>query len=216
MPKGEGFDVMDVSTRVHKDAKFRALANKHPDLVAPAFLVYVAALGESWAEGSRVPIQEAWPTLIPYRDDVVAALVEQRLVDKAGRVSMATWDDWFGTAFRRREASRERWRRANAHRAGTSGEPRGDREATAATVPLPLPLPVNTPSPAAGGEDQGRRTNGSNPRAKGTNPRAKGANPRAKGTSPRQAKERQDRAAPQRLGDILDRLGKPGGEAPEW
>ena len=147
MSRDDGFSVMDVSVAIHEDAKFKALARRHPELVAEAFVAYVALMGESWSAGCRVPLADNWPRLIPYRAEVERALKRFRLVDGKGLVWPGTWERWFGPAAHRQEQSRERWRRANEKRhaaamsalaqdsADTAELPRGDSAATAATVP---------------------------------------------------------------------------------
>jgi hypothetical protein len=174
--RDDGFMVMDVSVAIHEDAKFKALARRHPELVAEAFLAYVAVMGESWSAGCRVPVADNWPRLIPYRAEVERALKRFRLVDGKGLVWFQTWEHWFGPAAHRQEQSRERWRRANEKRhaaalaslADTTEVPRGNSAATAATVPSVPSVPTvlleetTTPIPPPSG---GRRANGTNPRA---------------------------------------------------
>jgi hypothetical protein len=141
--RDDGFTVMDVSVAIHEDAKFKALARRHPELVAEAFVAYVALMGESWSAGCRVPLVDNWPRLIPYRAEVERALKRFGLVDGKGLVSIRAWETWFGPAAHRQAQSRERWRRANEKRhltamlnlADTAEEPRGDSADTAATVP---------------------------------------------------------------------------------
>jgi len=152
MSRDEGFAVMDVSTSIHEDAKFKRLARRHPELLPAAFTAYVALLGESWRAGERVAMRDAWPMLLgPFDRTVVAALRRFELLDSAGLVAPETWERWFGPAQRRQEQARERWRRANEKRhaaamaslaqdsADTASLPRGDTRGTAATDPTDRP-----------------------------------------------------------------------------
>ncbi len=118
MSRDGGFAVMDVSTSIHEDPKFRRLARRHPELAAPAFLAYLATAAESWRSGERIRVEDAWPSLIPFDRAVVAALRRFDLLDRDGMVAPATWDRWFGPARERRDLSREKWRRANDRRKG--------------------------------------------------------------------------------------------------
>lgn len=179
MSRDDGFTVMDVSVAIHEDAKFKALARRHPELAAAAFTAYVALMGESWSAGCRVPIEDNWPArLIPFDHAVIVALRRFRLLDKCSLIWPETWERWFGPAQRRQEQARARWARANEKRhadamrllaqdsAATASLPRGDRAATATTVPSVRPS-VDSPLPPP---------SGGSPRANGTNPRAVAAN----------------------------------------
>jgi hypothetical protein len=133
---------MDVSTSIHEDQKFKRLARRHPELIAPAFLAYVATVAESWLAGDRVPIIDAWPALLPFDRAVVAALKRFELLERDGRVACETWNVWFLPALERKQRARERWARANAKRhaalmaddAEAATLPRGSDAATGATV----------------------------------------------------------------------------------
>lgn len=193
---------MDLSTTIHHDPKFRRLHRAHPDLIAPAFTAYVATLAESWREGERVSIRDAWPAMLPWDRAVVAALRQVNLVDQDGKVALETWDRWFGEVDRRREANRTRWREyARQHRESTRtgamdtlSSPRGHRAESTASVPIrsvPIRSVDSPPSPHRGASSKKRRTNGTAPRDTGD--------------SPRQVEARLNRELPERLGDIVDR-----------
>lgn len=149
MSRDDGFPVMDVSTSIVHDPKFRLLHRDNPEHVPAAFLAYVAMLGESWKAGRRVSVNEAWPTLIPFDAEVVASMIRVRLIDRTGLPPRRAWDGWYGPARERREQSRERWRRANENRrVGPQGDsddtarlPRGTRD-----VPMPPSVPSFRPS----------------------------------------------------------------------
>lgn len=113
MSRGDGFDIADISSSIHEDVKFKRLARKYPALVATAFLAYVATLCESWRDGERVSIEDAWPVaLVPYDPAVVEALVEFDLIH-VGLVERDSWEKWFGPAKRRRDVAREAGRKGN-------------------------------------------------------------------------------------------------------
>lgn len=190
MPKAEGFQRMDVATDIHTDSKFRRLARQHPDLLPAAFMAYIATLGESWAEGARMSVEDAWPVLVPFQPEVVHALVDVHLLDADGLIATETWDVWFGEVARRREQNRERWReyarsRRGVHADSPGESPPGRRAESGASVPI-RSVPINPPPPKRGPNKA--RMNGTNPRATGDNPR-----------------NADRRAAPQRLDEIVKR-----------
>jgi hypothetical protein len=152
MSRDDGFTVMDVSTAIHEDAKFKRLARRLPELLPACFTAYVALLAESWRAGGRVALEDAWPALLgPYNRAVAAALRRFKLTDRAGQIAPETWERWFNPAQHRQEQARDRWRRANEKRhavalrslaldsADTAELPRGNRDATATTVPSVRP-----------------------------------------------------------------------------
>lgn len=161
MSRDDGFPVMDISTSIVHDPKFRQLHRERPEHVAPAFLAYIAVLGESWKAGRRVSVTESWPTLLPFDPDVVASMVHVKLIDRAGLPPRKAWDGWFRPAIERRTKARERWARYNAQRnADTASLPRGSDVSTATSVPSVRPfLPTDRPSTARG-EKHGQMTDG--------------------------------------------------------
>ena len=226
MSRDDGFAVMDVSTSIHEDQKFKRLARRHPELIAPAFLAYVATVAESWRAGDRVPIGDAWPALLPFDRAVVAALKRFELLERDGRVACETWNVWFLPALERKLRAKERWARANAKRhaalmaddaqdnADAATLPRGSSAATGATVRTDRPSVPTVPSvleippPPA---ERGRRKERTNPRARGTAPRDTGDNPRANGHAPRQEREREKRGGlPESVHEILRRAAAEG------
>lgn len=148
MSRSDGFAVMDVSTSIVHDPKFRQLHRERPDHVAPAFMAYVAVLGESWKAGRRVSVTEAWPAFLPFDPEVVASMVRVRLVERGGLPPRKAWDGWYRPAFERRVKSRDRWARYNAQRnADTASLPRGSDVSTASSVPsVPLPSVPSDPT----------------------------------------------------------------------
>lgn len=230
MSRDDGFAVMDVSVDIVNDPKIRKLYRVAPDHAGSAVVAYVATLGESWKAGQRVSVEDAWPAFLPFDAAAVEALKHVRLLESKGFVMFKAWKSWFTPAQTRREAIRERWRRANEKRAqsstndhadtashnggdsdATASSPRGNRAATAANHSVPYrsdpsrtdSVPSETrdsPPPPA---ERGRRANGTNPRANGTSPRKRAANPRANGTSTRQKRADQKRG-PTELHRVLN------------
>jgi hypothetical protein len=154
MSRDDGFPVMDVSTSIVHDPKFRQLHREHPEHVPAAFLAYIAMLGESWKAGRRVSVTDAWPTLLPFDPEVVAAMVHVRLVERGGLPPRKAWDGWYRPAFERRCKSRARWARYNATRdADTTDEPRGSDADTTTTVPSVSPSDPSVPLVPSGQHD---------------------------------------------------------------
>jgi hypothetical protein len=175
MSRDDGFPVMDVSTSIVHDPKFRLLHRERPEHVPIAFLAYVAMLGESWKAGHRVSVMDAWPTLLPFDNDVVASMIRVKLIERSGLPPRRAWDGWYTPARERRAASRERWRRANENRRpdvvsdsdDTARLPRGTRD-----VPRPPSVPSVRPSVPTGSAPSvptaraRERSNGINPLTK--------------------------------------------------
>lgn len=135
MARSDGFAVMDVSTSICDEPKFRLLQRRNPELVAAAFTAYIATVAESWRSGRRVTIDHAWPAFLPFDEAVQPSLTDVGLLDRAGMVPAKSWRSWFDPANERRASSRVRWARYNAKRnADTASLPRGDDAATATSV----------------------------------------------------------------------------------
>ena len=148
MSRDDGFALMDVSTAIHNDPKFKRLKRAAPDKLPAAFMVYVATLAESWREGCRVVVDDAWPALLDFDADLADELVAVGLLDEGGFIPEQVWGEWFAPANARRQRSRERWARYNANRnADTTEEPRGSDVGTATSVPTVRPSgPTDRPS----------------------------------------------------------------------
>lgn len=170
MSREDGFAVMDVSTSVCDDPKWRRLAREHPEHVAVAFCAYVALMAESWRAGRRVNIGDSWPSILPLdigAADPIAALRDVGLIDKTFRIPVKTWAAWFGPAAERRRRNRDRWARYNAQRdADTARLPRGSDAGTATSVRPSVPS-VRTSRPArtngADGAQEGHTKRGGEP-----------------------------------------------------
>lgn len=150
-PDTEGFSIMDVSTAILDDPKFLRLALHYPELYAEGVVAFVACLSRSWSKGRRVTVTDAWPVYRPFRQEVVDAIIAERLVDKNGRVLPVSWREWFETAAKRREATRERNRnsaRAHRDRQRTVSD---DHTSVSALLPSVRPsVPTDPPVPRGG------------------------------------------------------------------
>lgn len=122
MSRDDGFGVMDMSTDIVNDPKFRKLHRLETCQVAPAFMAYVAVIAESWKAGRRITVEDAWPALLPFDNAIRQAMADVGLVDRTGRIPLRAWQGWYEQAHRRREASRESWRKYNAKRRGQEGD----------------------------------------------------------------------------------------------
>lgn len=222
MSRDDGFAVMDVSVDIVNDPKIRKLYRVAPEHASAGVVAYVATMGESWKAGERVTVEDAWPAFLPFAIPAVEAMKQVGLLDAKGFVSTKAWRGWFDPAKTRRDAVRDRWRRANEkrlhsstndsadtarHNDDTASLPRGSRDDTGANHSVPFrtdTVPLDSreiPPPPA---ERGRRKAKTNPRSNGTAPRQKRANPRANGTSIRQERADQKRG-PTALADVLRR-----------
>jgi hypothetical protein len=161
MPRSEGFAVMDVSTSVCDDPKFRRLQRESPEHVAVAFTAYIATCAESWKSGRRVSVETGWPAFLPYDPEAVASLIAVGLLDKRGYVSATAWRSWYEPARERRDKARDRWARYNASRgADTTPPPRGNDAATATSVPLRPSVPSEPSAPSVRTAARGMKDDG--------------------------------------------------------
>jgi hypothetical protein len=147
--RSDGFAVMDVSTDIANDPKFRKLHRHAPDHSAAAFVGYISTLAESWKAGKRVSIDDSWPAFLPFDQTSVEALVAVGLLDNRGMIPSKAWHGWFDPALKRRENSRDRWRRANDKRRDDSTNDHGHtafvpRGSSADTVAIPSVPSVRT------------------------------------------------------------------------
>jgi hypothetical protein len=136
---------MDVSTDILSDDRVRKLFRS--PVGAVAFVAYVAVLGESWRMARRVPLDDAWPAVVPFDADAARALTRVGLLDRRGQIPAKSWQEWFKTASERRTKARERWNRYNRERPNREGNtalvPRGNDVVTASSVP-PVPFVRST------------------------------------------------------------------------
>jgi hypothetical protein len=146
MPRSEGFAVMDVSTDIVNDPKFRKLQRHAADAVGTAFTAYIALVAESWKAGRRVRLDDAWPAFLPFDVAAAESLEHAGLIDKSGLLPIKAWRSWFDPANERRRAARDSWNRSKAIRhddavpnaddlTHTASKTRGIRAVTAAPGP---------------------------------------------------------------------------------
>jgi hypothetical protein len=188
MSRDDGFEIMDVSTSICFDMKFRLIQRQAPELVAAAFTAYISVMAESWKAGRRVPIALAWPAFLPPNAAVEAVMRTVGLLDKKGLVAIKAWHGWFEPARERRAAARARWKKYNEKRTGSNENddaaatslPRGSRVGTATSVPSVRPSVPSEGSSRAAAQarpvvaqrgEPSRRAEGWNPRANGTSHR---------------------------------------------
>ena len=114
MSRDDGFDVADLSTGHLDDPKVKALwraLGPDQDRMSRALLLHLATLIASWRQGTRVSVDEAVPVWLDPDAELVAALVDAKLLDRTGRIPVRSWKGWFGPAWERREARREAGRK---------------------------------------------------------------------------------------------------------
>lgn len=170
MSRDDGFAVADVDSAYFDDAKMRDLWQRlqDADRMSRAVVLHAATLLASWRQGERVTVSQASPLWMVHDDELVAEMKAVRLLDRAGRIPVQPWDQWFGTAFRRREARREIGRAgglASGKSRSTDGEAsvQGEfddggsvSEPVRPSVPSPRPSsPSSRPSPRARGAKHG-------------------------------------------------------------
>jgi hypothetical protein len=98
----DGFRVMDVSTDIHNDPKWRRIARIHPEQSLPAFASYVALLAESWKKQERLVLDEdVWPIWFEYDANVVSTMVEVGLLGKDRRITRKAWAAWVEPVLKR-------------------------------------------------------------------------------------------------------------------
>lgn len=114
MPRPEGFPIADIDVGLFSDPKVKALWRelRDPSQMAIALQLYLAALLESWSDGTRATIDDAAPPWVEeISDETRSALRKVKLIDAESRVSRSGWDQWFGPAATRRQARQEAGRR---------------------------------------------------------------------------------------------------------
>lgn len=91
------------------DPKMRELWQrlKEPEMMARAVVLHAATVLASWRQGERVSVTQAAPLWLIVEPELIAELRAVRLIDKAGKIPAASWAEWFGPAFNRRETRRE-------------------------------------------------------------------------------------------------------------
>jgi hypothetical protein len=129
MPR-EGFKHMDVDTDWPYHRKVRMLQRLYPEHWTEYWAAYLALLAEAWKSGNRnLTVLDAWCPAVPSDPpETVAALRAAGIIDRQGRIPIASWRDWFEPAARRMEqyrqagiASGEARRRATLQRRSNNG-----------------------------------------------------------------------------------------------
>lgn len=158
--RDDGFAIMDVSTSICDDPKFRRIARERPELVGTTFTAYMATMAESWRIGRRVGIEDAWPAILPYDAEAVAIMVAVGLLDRRGILSPKAWRGWFEPARARRDKSRADWRKWQAEHRRSKGGVSPDSEPDKGKPSVP-PVPSVRPSGPTGlNESDSRREQG--------------------------------------------------------
>ncbi len=150
MSRDDGFAVMDVSTGIVNDPKVRRLYRDFPEHADRAFVLYAATMAESWKDGRRVTIEDAWPAFIPPCPEASRALADVGLIDPRGMVTTRAWKGWFGPADDRRRKSRAKSKRANDRRhaeaMGYTGSTPVLHPAHTGATPAPVPSVPTEPT----------------------------------------------------------------------
>jgi hypothetical protein len=104
MSRDDGFARADISVRLMRDRKFKRLEGLlRPGQAHAAMLLYLATVLDSWAEGDRIPVDEA-DGPVAASPLLVQALQRVRLLDDEGRIPEHAWESWFAPAQERRQA----------------------------------------------------------------------------------------------------------------
>lgn len=86
----------DCDTRWLYGDHARKLQRQHPTDWPVYWCAYQATLAESWWEGQRVSIDDAWSPIIPCTLEAAKeALQEAGLLDRSGRVTAGAWRTWY-------------------------------------------------------------------------------------------------------------------------
>lgn len=114
MGRDEGFAIADFSTSHHDDPKVKAMWRAIQDAAAmnAAMQLYEGVVLASWREGKRVAAADACPVWILEATESTRHLQVAGLLDDDAKIPLATFKSWFGAAKKRRNESRERWRRS--------------------------------------------------------------------------------------------------------
>lgn len=172
MSRGDGFATADLDVNFFRDLKVKRLAREFPDLFLVASLGYLGMVAHCWGCGERQTALDAWPDLVPWSEEAVAALEAVSLLDRTSRVAKKTWDQWFGVAFARRELRRSAGSVGGKQRASNATAKLEHSPSNVQPVPSVPFLPSDSPkSPQVGTSVKPRRKNGDTPRAKGRSPR---------------------------------------------
>lgn len=100
---------MDLDTAWIYHRHWRAIQREDPEGWPVHAVAWLALLGEAWKGQDRnVTLEEAWPAAL--RSPIEATrtiLTRAALLDKAGKIPRASWDEWFGPTLRRIQAGQK-------------------------------------------------------------------------------------------------------------
>jgi hypothetical protein len=135
MARDDGFRIADVDSGYYDDEKVRRLWRALLDvpLMTEATTVHLTTVLASWREGRRVTAEEAAPLWLPVRAEVLAGLQTAGLLDRTGRVPVASWREWYEPALERKRARQEAGRKG-----GRAKAERSSSNATASDATAPL------------------------------------------------------------------------------
>jgi hypothetical protein len=105
---------MDVDTLWPYHHRVRRLQAQHPDRWPVYWTAYLALLAEAWRSGSRLKtLEEAWVPALPCTiTEAAEALQGAGIIDRLGRVPLASWRDWYGPVQQRLEQLAEAGKRS--------------------------------------------------------------------------------------------------------
>jgi hypothetical protein len=153
MSRDDGFTIADVDSSYFEDAKWREAWQtlRDPDQMAKAVCIHASTLLASWRQGERLTVRQSAPLWLLVDDALVALLQACGLLDDNARIPVASWDQWFGAAFTRREARRESGRiggkAPGKHRPSEPQATLDDRSTDAEPVRPSVPsVPTDRPS----------------------------------------------------------------------
>jgi hypothetical protein len=154
MSRDDGFAVADMDSGYFEDAKMRDLWQRlrDPDQMARATCLHTAVLLASWRQGERVTVAQACPLWLALEPVLIETLKAAKLLDRTGKIPHASFTQWFGAAFARREIRREAGRMGGqasgfARSAQRKRKPKQPSTDGKATVQQPLNQPSTVAEP---------------------------------------------------------------------
>jgi len=102
--RDDGWARADVDTGYFEDAKLRDLWRLVRDeaQMARAVCLHQATLLASWRQGCRVTVEQAVPLWLTPDAELMKALRKVQLLDRRGRIPVASWAQWYEVAEQRR------------------------------------------------------------------------------------------------------------------
>jgi hypothetical protein len=167
MSRGDGFSTADIDVGFFRDLKVKKLAREHSEVFLSACSAYFGIVLHCWGCGQRQTAEDAWPELLPWSEEAVAALKAVGMLDRGSRLPVKVWDAWFGVATARRQLRRSAGSLGGQHKASNARAELQQSPSDALPVPSVPSVPSDSPQPPTGGP----RRNGTNNRANGDSPR---------------------------------------------